>query len=655
MTFHDFSEKINQQFESMAASQPLFITAIDKETIWNTYLSSFIPEANPIYLERTEHDCQMCKQFIRHIGNVITINDDDSYTSIWDVPGITAPYDQVAAALSENVKSHPIQNIFLHNEPKAGRKTTVQQLPDNQVKTWSHFYADIPNKFYERDIATKKGKAQSSTAVHLRSLNEITMDAINTVLDLINDNAIYRGAEFKTRVEKFKTTLEKFQASTNHEAFAWKTFKLPGSGIRNTVIGSLLTDLSDNKDLEASVASYEAKVAPANYKRPKKVVTKRMMEEAIKTIDKLGIRDSLPRRHAISTDVSVNDVLFADRGTAMKDQDPLMELMNTKESVSIKFFKNALKLPIDKFISEILPNTTSLSLAITPQHKTNEIYISAPVNTDAPNILQWDNNFSWSYNGNVADSDIAQNVAAKGGKIDGVLRFSIQWNENNQDNTDLDAHCQTPYDHISYSNKQCYKTKGTLDIDIINPKHKVAVENITWASMDTLRDGDYKFWTHDYAGQGIRDIHKAEIAFNGELYQYSFNGMSSRNQQIATVTVKNGQFSIKHHAPCSEASTAELVPIKMSMLSPNYWENNQSGNKHYIFITDSVVPTNPFRGFYNEFISPALHDNRKVFDLLSTKMMCEPVENGLSGYGFSSTKTTKLFVKADSKVYQLKI
>jgi len=46
-------------------------------------------------------------------------------------------------------------------------------------------------------------------------------------------------------------------------------------------------------------------VAPANYKRPKSLITKKMIADALKTVDKLNLRSAVDRRHANITDVSV--------------------------------------------------------------------------------------------------------------------------------------------------------------------------------------------------------------------------------------------------------------------------------------------------------------------------------------------------------------
>ena len=653
MKFHEFSKKINTQFETMA-KQDMFIVDINKSEFADAYLAAFPEGTNSMFIERTEHDCQTCKNFLKIIGAVITINEDGSYNTIWDnTKDLETPYLEVATTLARLVRKTKIKSIFLHNERLAGKQNSIQLLENGTTRTWNHFWADIPTKFYERDLATKKAKAESRANVHLRSLQTISLVTLDIVIDLIKSDSIYRGVEHLSKLLSFKNMK---QAYNNQDAYAWLTYKQDGAGIRNTVIGSLLVDLEEGKELEDAVKAFESKVAPVNYKRSKSIVTKRMLEEAIKVIDEKDIRTALQRRQALPSDISINDVLFANRSVSMKDKDPLMNFLEPQVTTEIKGLDSAPEISIEDFLGNIVPNSTNISLVTSKTIATNKIQLSAPVDQTAKNILQWNNNFSWSYSGNVADSDIAHNVKEAGGDIDGFLRCSLQWNEDRKDNNnDLDLHCKSTNGHISYESKK--RMGGTLDVDIMNPSNQrpngPAVENITWPTKSSIPDGEYTFYINNYSGVNTKGF-RIEIAIGSDTYNYDYSNRVTNDVVVAIVSVKNNKITIKHKLPHTNSNSDKLANVKMIMLSPNFWEGaGNKGNKHYIFVTDEEQNTEPFRGYYGEFLSNELHDIRKSLDLLASKMLCEPVTNGISGYGFSSTKRAFVYVKADNKLFKV--
>lgn len=56
MSFHEFKVAVQNQFARMSEHH-LFRTDTSKDVLWETYLSSFPAGSNPIFRERTEHDC----------------------------------------------------------------------------------------------------------------------------------------------------------------------------------------------------------------------------------------------------------------------------------------------------------------------------------------------------------------------------------------------------------------------------------------------------------------------------------------------------------------------------------------------------------------------------------------------------------------------
>ena len=99
------NEVLVKHFEEMIADNAvLYTTDTDRDELWNIYIDSFTPADNPIYRVRSTHDCSACRQFIKAIGNVVTIK-DGKVISIWDFESPEPEYIAPIAAMSAYVKS----------------------------------------------------------------------------------------------------------------------------------------------------------------------------------------------------------------------------------------------------------------------------------------------------------------------------------------------------------------------------------------------------------------------------------------------------------------------------------------------------------------------------------------------------------------------
>lgn len=677
MEFKGFRDAVRLQFEAMCdGSARLFEVEVDKDEFWSLYLNSFPDGTNPIYRERTQHDCSCCRGFIKNIGNVIAIKGGEVST-IWDVNLGDSFYQVVADAMADYVRNKAVSGVYLSPFRKIGQEEDHELLPDGRVITYNHFCVQLPNMCVNigRDtIGTAQGQFRDTRNVFKRSLDEITEESVLTVLELTAQKSLYKGEEWVpalTEFLKYKREYAALDAEQAKELYAWEKSITAGpviGRIRNHSIGTLLVNISENMDLDTAVKKYEQIVAPANYKRPNAIFTKKMLDDAKKTIEELGYMDSLQRRYATLDDITINNILFSNRDSAKRidGADDVFAAMERETTTNAKKFSKVEEIPIEKFVADVLPTARELEVYLENKHAANMVSLIAPEVKDSKTMFKWNNGFSWAYTGNMTDS-MKERVKAAGGKVDGVLRFSIQWNEDGTDNYDLDAHCIEPTGEEIYFGR-CRKPDmsrlgGQLDVDIINPGGAIAVENITWANKDKMMAGTYKFYVHQYSGNN-RNGFRAEIEFDGQIYSfdYSRNMRSGEKVPVAEVTLHNdGTFTIKELMPSTVSSkevwslkTNQFVPASVVMYSPNYWDEQQGiGHKHYFFmLKDCINPELP-NGFYNEFLKQDLVQHKRVFEALGAKMHVKEVVDQLSGLGFSSTQRNELIVKVKGQTERI--
>jgi hypothetical protein len=295
------------------------------------------------------------------------------------------------------------------------------------------------------------------------------------------------------------------------------------------------------------------------------------------------------------------------------------------------------------------------------RHLGNFVSLVGPKNQEDKTLFKWDNNFSWSYTGNVADS-IKERVKNAGGKVDGVLRISLSW-----DNTDdLDLHLIEPGNKytVYYPNKRQKSPSGAiLDVDANGGDGLMAnpVENIYWANLPTI-GGEYKVVVNQFNQRQKQNTgFEVEVEFEGQTYNFSSNsnGLTGHNHKVLTFSynkkdgfkIISGESSNGNYKSNEKwgIKTGQFHTVKAITLSPNYW-NSQIGNKHFMFFLEGCKSDEVTRGFYNEFLKEDLSKDRKVFEILGNKVKVEEAEDELSGIGFSDTIRNDLIVEVTGTI-----
>lgn len=666
--FKQFNSRLQAHVKQMTKNvSTLFTIALDKDELWNTYLDSFPEGTNPMFRKRREFDCSCCRHFIKSFGNVVSL-EDGKVTTIWDFNAGDEDMQVVVDALAKFVKAKRIENVFLTRELTFGTANSFEMGADGKTKEWNHFNCTIDGKFkyVGRDpMGSVLSEYNSTRQVFERSLKELTADSIETVLDLIRQKTLYKGEEWQSNLEKFLNLQKKYKASKHKDLFCWVESVAVGpviGKIRNHSIGTLLIDLSEGMDLDKALTRYEKVVAPTNYKRPKEVYTKKMIEDAEKMLTEEGLIDSLGRRHATLDDITVQNILFADRTVSRKlTKGSIFDEMKEDQGINPKSLGRVEEISIEDFLKGVLPTATSLEVYLENRHSANLVSLIAPENKDSQTLFKWNNGFSWAYNGNMTDS-MKERVKAAGGRVDGVLRFSIQWNDKGDNSIDFDAHAHEPNGtHIYFGHKSGHRSGGNLDVDIRYPGREIAVENITWPNRNTMQEGVYTFKVHNFAGSTSRGGFTAEIEYDGEVHHFEYNRNLRGGEYIEVAKVEFSRSNGFKLIPVLNSSstprkvwnltTQQFHPVQVCMYSPNYWDEQDGiGHRHYFFMLKGAMNEESPNGFFNEYLREDFMKHKRVFSALGGKMKVEPIDSQLSGVGFSATKREELTVRVGGRV-----
>ena len=688
---NEFNRLMQAQFNKMCQTGKLFRSYMTGQEVWNLYLNSF--EQDPIFRDpaSSEHNCNLCNNFIRRYGNIIALDSNNVIMTLFDFES-KGEYEPVSQALAFALHNSVIKDVFFEtfyslnslNYEKCKNTNTMFKLgipsnvkrytkeeaekfgvvKANQTITFSHMHLDVPVAFVDKSgssVESIMGEYRSAYDVFQRGMNEIPLEVLELVRDLIRQGSLLNGDAHLYKVEQTLALKKQFNDLPESLRANWcwaNSYKFPLAKFKNELIGVLCSEIAEGKELNEACKAWNIRVDPANYMKAVAPITKQQIALAQQFVEENDYVESFDRRFATIDDIKVSEILHSNIGNGkIKSVNLFDSVKPTATKNSNNSFDGIEEVSIDKFMSDILPNCTSVEAFLQNRHSKLMVSLTTANNPDSKPIFKWPNNYSWTFNGNIAGaSQIKQAVKAAGGKVDAVLRYSISWNEDGQDILDFDAHAVEPNgSEIFYGNYKGCNNKtmmsGNLDVDMIRPS-KMGVENITWSDQSKMKDGKYRLFINNY-DKGRNHGFKAEVEFNGETYTYVYDKPVTLDINIAIVTLKDGKFSIEHCIPESGISSKEIYglesnnfhKVNLICLSPNHWGDSNIGNKHYFFMLDECKCPTSIRSFHAENLIPELAEHRKVLEVLGATTMIEPSDKQLSGLGFNSTVRDELIVK----------
>lgn len=719
---------LQKQFDKMCSTGKLFRVNVEGDLIWTAYMYGF--GKDPIYRnpDYSVHNCNYCHGFIRRYGNVVAIDPKTYQTiSLFDVDPAEVPdeYKKSIADMAKKVHAGEVKDVFVETysflsdpktpyEPgcksnqsayKVGVERNIKRytkeeaemypnagIKPNQTVVFNHFFLTVPKQFIDfsgRSREDLMSVPRQAKDVFKRGLDEISTDTMQLILDLEAQGSLLNGASYKHTIQKALKYAEEYKniAGDIKNNYAWlKSLEWgPACGFRNTAIGQLMIELSEGKEINAACESFNKMVDPVNYKKCSAPITQRQIADAQKFVEENGFEDSFDRRVATIDDIKVSEILHANRDAAeTKTKVSIFDGMKATAPTRHKRseFDKVETVSIEKFMTDILPNCSSVEVFLNSKHKNNFMTLLTSNNKDSKRIFKWDNNFSWTYTGNLAGkSQLKEAVLAAGGRV-GVIRFSHSWNELERNESLMDAHVFMPGDHYGNANASLDKdgihdfypqgqrvgwnhrtdklSGGTQDVDYTAqaPAGYVPVENITFPDISKMPEGKYYYKIHNWSYRRCSGKGKAEIEFDGKIYQYIYPALKQKEWcTVAIVTLKDGQFTIEHKLPCVNfddekdetifgLDTNKFHKVNLVCLSPNFWDGQKGiGNKHYFFCLQGAKSPEKIRSIHNEFLSDDLMKHRKVMEVLGARLQVESTEGQLSGLGFNATVRDEVILR----------
>jgi hypothetical protein len=634
----------------------------------------------------------------------VAIDENYKLMSIWDVIP-DEEYRNVAEKLSAALINSEIQDIFKetfnelnalpyesckpsnptfllgvisnhkqYTQPEAEAYKTIDGKyivsPGERV-TFSHLHLRLPNQFVDnsgKSIETISAGFRDAKNVFKRAMGEIPLDTLELVKDLINQNSLLDGQTHLYKVEKFIELKRQYLALPINELvidnWYWiASYNNQFAKFRNELIGKLCTELAEGRELNEACQSWNKLVDPINYMKTTAPITNRQIAEAKQFVEDGGYTESFDRRFANMDDIKASEIKYMNVGDGKLKN---VSMFDTVKSTSTRHkrseFDGIEEVSIEKFMQDIRPTCTSVEAYLVNTHEGNLMSLTTANNKSSKQIFKWNNNFSWTFNGNLAGkSQIKQAVKGRGGNVEGILRASMHF-PNTTD--DYDLHLKEPRGYeIYYGNRRSISPcSGTLDLDAQGcdghqtPENRV--ENIIYTDKNRMTPGEYKIYAHNYSGRAFHTPFDIEIEINGDITTATLDKPSSSNTvNIAIIKYDGKNFDIVFDEDMRiiesktisreiyGLQTNEFHKVNLICVSPNHWDDNNIGNKHYFFMLDGCKSPSSIRSFHNENLLPELAQHRKVLEILGAVNMIQSTDKQLSGIGFNATVHDELIVR----------
>ena len=646
-----------------------YVVNTSKDDIYAAYQNAFPEGTNEIFRVRATHDCNCCKRFITRIGRVIAVSETGTVSTVWEDAasdyGLAPEYREVAATLDSLVRAAGISSAFVVDNMK--EFYDVGQAQNNEVTesgtlTWHHFHAQVPKHLRARHSSAAKvlGDRAENMAMLKSTLNHVPAEVTQTLIEYIQQDSIYRGKEHLetlTSLHKMQKTWAGIGARARSR-FLWvSAHRNPGAcRLRSSLIGTLLQDMAADSDYETAVKKYEKAAAPENYKRPTALVTEAQRNAARDAVKSLGYTTMLYRRIATLFDFPPEQMLFLNRAPYVAP-DVVDDAFGNIAVAAKKAPKAAKEISWDDFRDNVLPTAAQLELFYTNDMRNNRVAFTSG---DTPaDYFAWKHPLAWSYAGNYTDA-IRERVKNAGGAVEGDVCIRLAWDYTD----DLDLSVKEPDGYTVYyrNRKIASGNGGTLDVDAngmdgIRPD---PCENIVYPNRIAMQPGEYEVRVNNYTRRSDGVGFKMHIEICGVTHEIEYDKPLRSDEWVSVakltvgsehnVTVEFGKAIQSAVRPKRlwGIDTHQFHNVQLVFNSPNYWVDKPRGLQHTFFVLSGATPDEPVRAFFNEYLTPELHEHRKTLEIVGATTQLQPGSNATAGVGFVTDSKRSALLRVSS-------
>ena len=369
-----------------AAVGPLFTTDADPEKLWAAYLESIPAE------RRQHYNCHACRRFIQTYGGLVSIDPDFGAVSVlWggdfgDVPAFFRP---AVARLGALMSGAAVTGVFIDASPVWGTAT---------AGGWSHL-CGIPKTPFLASATKSAGQVaaekREDRGILARSLADYSLAAVCEAVRVLESGTLTRSEKAEGVARWFRgvhESLTKCHDRRRRDNVLWLAAATAPPGfchVRNTVLGTLLDDLTAGHSFDVVAKRWAEKLHPLQYQRPTAAPKAGQIDAAEKLVASLGLAPALARRFATLEDVLAT--LWTPKPAAPQPTAAagVFGHLRTPPAGVRPLELPAVRMTWEKFARTVLPGAVTLEVRV-PTGRANFYGLTTAADPTAPPLLQWD-------------------------------------------------------------------------------------------------------------------------------------------------------------------------------------------------------------------------------------------------------------------------